>query len=758
MKIYGIRHHGPGCARSLVRALDEQSPDIILVEAPSEMDALLADVANPGMKPPIAALLYQTDDPQSSSFYPFARFSPEWQALQWAHQHECKVRCFDLPAANYFALDAADREAEKPADDTENPLEDDKPSGGQEKTEVPLAQAPLGDPFEYFARADGYTDGERWWNDKMEERSDSASFFDAVLEAVTALRSELNHTETPRTLQREATMRKHMRAAKREGFENIAVVCGAWHAPALATMPKVSEDNALLKGLPKVKVSATWTPWSYERLTSASGYGAGIRSPGWYDHLWSRSKYPFTTWMTKAARVLRKQDIEGSSASIIEATRLSESLAGLRGRPRPGLDESLEAMRTVFCNGDSTPLALLQEPLLIGKQFGEVPEEITNLPLQRDIEATQKRLRLKPTAEARELVLDLREDSGRNRSVFLHRLLALQIHYGKKRHSRSQGTFKETWTLLWKPKMILQIVDASQFGNTLIGASGQALLALEGETSIEDITERLDLAILADLSDVAPVLVIQLDQSAASTSDALELMKAVPTLVRIVRYGDVRQTDAGFLMRVVVQLTTRIAVALPPASTGLADDSAHQLVDLMRRYADAVTTLQDDSMLASFRQSLSIIANSESSSAEPAGCATRLLYEANEFDTAHTAKLFSFALSAGNEPAQAAAWLEGFLSGAGSVLVHDTALLALIDNWLKLLPEGSFVQVLPLLRRTFGQFTAPERSRIGQAVQSDSLQTAATKRVDDTNDDVDIERALPAIATVAKLFNLPEPG
>ena len=45
-------------------------------------------------------------------------------------------------------------------------------------------------------------------------------------------------------------------------------------------------DQALLKGLPKVKVQSTWVPWTYRHLTRASGYGAGIVSPGWYEHLW----------------------------------------------------------------------------------------------------------------------------------------------------------------------------------------------------------------------------------------------------------------------------------------------------------------------------------------------------------------------------------------------------------------------------------------------------------------------------------------
>ena len=39
--IFGVRHHGPGCARSLQAALEQLKPDIVLVEGPPDaQDAL----------------------------------------------------------------------------------------------------------------------------------------------------------------------------------------------------------------------------------------------------------------------------------------------------------------------------------------------------------------------------------------------------------------------------------------------------------------------------------------------------------------------------------------------------------------------------------------------------------------------------------------------------------------------------------------------------------------------------------------------
>ena len=165
----------------------------------------------------------------------------------------------------------------------------------------------------WLAEAAGYNDSEQWWEDMVEYRRDRVDLFTALLEAMIVLRAEVERAEqeeakrqpapltthdsplTKREAQREAWMRQTIRAAGREDFRRIAVVCGAWHAPALAgtladipgipNAPSAQEDAAALKNLPKTKVQATWVPWTYGRLCFASGYGTGIESPGWYHHL-----------------------------------------------------------------------------------------------------------------------------------------------------------------------------------------------------------------------------------------------------------------------------------------------------------------------------------------------------------------------------------------------------------------------------------------------------------------------------------------
>ena len=72
--------------------------------------------------------------------------------------------------------------------------------------------------------------------------------------------------------------------------------------PAIRATRKKNDDE-LLKGLAKIKTTATWVPWTYDRLCYASGYGAGVQSPGWYEHLFRHEHHTIESWLTRVARL-----------------------------------------------------------------------------------------------------------------------------------------------------------------------------------------------------------------------------------------------------------------------------------------------------------------------------------------------------------------------------------------------------------------------------------------------------------------------
>ncbi|MBE1537448.1 DUF5682 family protein [Actinomadura algeriensis] len=693
VEVFGVRHHGPGSARALRAALEEFKPDAVLVEGPPEADALVGLAGDPEMVPPVALLAYSPGDPSGegrrSAFWPFAEFSPEWQAIRYGVGAGVTVRFCDLPAAVTFAASP------------------DEPDG----RDVRL------DPLGELARAAGHADAERWWDDVMEHREGGPSPFPAILDAMAELRERAGEAAVAEE-RREAYMRRTVRRALRDGHERVAVVCGAWHAPAVRADVPAARDDRTLRGLDRVRVAMTWVPWTHGRLAARSRYGAGVASPGWYHHLFTAPDRPVERWLAGAARVLRGEDLHVSPGQVIEAVRLAGTLAALRGRPLPGLDEVTEAARAVLCEGAEPRVDLLRDRLTVGERLGSVPPRTPMVPLQRDLHAQQRRLRLGPSPRPRDRDLDLRRPFDLDRSRLLHRLRLLDVDWGVPAGGRSTGTFRETWTLAWRPELDVALIEAGAFGTTVRGAATVRAEVLAADAAdLAELTGLAERCLLADLGDALPAVLRALADRAAVDADALHLMSALPALVRTLRYGDVRGTSRDRLRAVVDGLVVRICVGLAPAVSGLDEDAARAALDHVDAVHGALALLADDACLDRWRRALDrLVARPGGLHGLVEGRVTRLLLDAGRLPDAPAR--MARAVSAGVEPARAAAWIEGFLpggelSGGGLILMHDEALLRLVDTWLAELPAAAFTDVLPLLRRTFGTFSAAERRSIG---------------------------------------------
>jgi len=710
---YGVRHHGPGSARAVLRALDEQRPDVLLIEGPPEADELVSWVADERLEPPVALLGYAADDPRQAAYWPFAVFSPEWQAMRWAGAHGVPVRFFDLPYSYRLSTEEPAERPERPAD-------------------------PIGE----LARAAGYDDPERWWEDVVEHRG--APAFEAIGEAMAAIRAEAD--EDPDDLVREAYMRGVLREVRRS-HDNVAVVCGAWHVPALTAKFTAAHDTALLKGRKKTKVTFTWVPWTYGRLASWQGYGAGVRSPGWYHHLFTAPDEVVTRWLVAAAGVLREEGVPTSSAHVIEAVRLTEALATLRGRPLAGLAELTEATRAVLCEGNELRVELIGRRLVVSERLGEVPDDMPAVPLARDLAAQQRSLRLKAEALERALDLDLRRDIDLARSRLLHRLRLLGIPWGEPLGgSRGKGTFREEWRLRWLPEFAVAVVEAGGYGTTVpSAATAKVTEAARTAETLADVTPLVEVCLLADLPEATPAVLRALDTRAALDTDVAHLMGAVPPLARTLRYGDVRGTDVSALRTVAEGLLVRICVGLPGAVASLSDEAAAALRTHIDAVHSALGLLDQPEMRERWLDTLGGLAASDQIHGLITGRLTRLLYDADRLDAAETRRRMGLVLTAGTPPAHAAHWVEGFLADGGLLLVHDTALLSLVDEWLSGVAPDSFTDVLPLLRRTFGTFAPPERRSIGERVRGGGVSEVVAAEIDH-------ERAALVLPTLSTLL------
>jgi Family of unknown function (DUF5682) len=723
IKVFGIRHHGPGSAKSLVKAFDEWLPDCVLVEGAPDADNLIHHVSNEGLKPPVALLVYNPKNLQQASYYPFAEFSPEWQAMKWALEKTVPVSFMDLPLSLSFSVE--NKNSLVPVidflEEEGNILKNEENTeGGIDSANKKPKSRIQNDPLHYMADLAGYSDSERWWEITFEQNDNPIEIFETILDMMTVLRKELNRLESTETLLREAYMRKIIRKAQKDGFNRIAVVCGAWHAPVLAQIQNFKEkmDNDALKGLKKLTTEATWVPWSYDRLSRDSGYGAGVVSPAWYELLFGKRPNATVRWMTKAARLLRKEDLSASSAHSIEAVRLAETLAILRGRSIAGLDELEEAALSIFCDGYDTPMKLVREKLVIGDVIGRVPPEIPQVPLQRDLEASIKTARLSKeytTSEAITKELDLRKETNLFASHLLHRLVLLNIPWGKpmKGSRYKQGTFKEIWKLLWKPDYAIRIIEAAQWGNTVEEAATNFVIKrVDTLTTLAELTELVEKALNAELKGTIPKLVKKLQEMSALSEDVLALMDALPTLVNIVKYGNVRGTDAQAVSEVINEWIPRVCIGLPLACVNCDDDATALIFSKLQNTNQAINLLNQKEHSEIWLKTLHQISDLKDVNGLLVGGCVRILFDKNRLDISKTAVRMRYALSRGSEVSYAAAWLEGFLNGSGLLLIHNESLWRILDEWVDELEMARIQELLPILRRIFANLSPSERQKL----------------------------------------------
>jgi hypothetical protein len=749
VRILGIRHHGPGSSALLRKALDVLDPACVLVEGPPEGDELIQYITDPDLKPPVAMLLHASDEASLASFMPFAEFSPEWQAIHWALKHERPVRFCDWPAAVSLSLQKAAR---------------DNPES--------VPPQPRADALDLLASAAGYEDGETFWNGLIEQRGASGqealSVFASIETAMTEARTQeglspQSPDEVLRNNLREAFMRTNIRATLKEVEGNIAVVTGAWHISGLRQATKPADDRALVKDLPRLKVEATWVPWTDSRLSAFSGYGAGVISPGWYRHLWSlytRKKLPSaeefaSAWQSRTAFKLREEGYSAPTASAIEATRLALGLAALRDLPMPGIAEMREASLAAMCDGNPLPLAMLERKLYIGELVGEIGERVPQNPLARDLTEWQRKTRLKPQDLELEIKLDLRSDAGLLKSTLLHRLNLINVPWGKLLDAQAgRGTFREVWVIEWEPGYSVSLAEALVYGVTIEQAAGNATLKKARETtSITELASLIQRALVSDLPETAASCIEQLQAVAVNSSDITDLMKAVSPLVRVLRYGTARRLPEDALRSLILSISVEINAGVRMGSRRLDEETTAARIAAMEAYDEALRLFGDDGLTSSWRNELGKVVDDDQVTSSIAGLSLRRLHDVVAWEPEKVAAEFSRHTSS-RQPKESGAFLEGFLRGGSEVLLQDEPLLQLLDAWLCELSETDFTDSLPLLRRSMSSFDTVARRRVLEKVQRGRRQgtSAASPLAPESNPA--FEAALPLLYKILGLGEL----
>jgi hypothetical protein len=751
--IVPVRHHSPAAALQTARLIRERRPRAVLIEGPADATGLIDQILDAATSPPVALYAYRRDgDAVRAAYWPFCAYSPEYVALRVGREVGARVAFCDLPTVATLAWEAAgDAPDADPAPETEGPgglgsvsTATDAEGEPDARAGVTHGDASYGDYAAALAEAAGHDTFEAFWEAHFEQEG-GACAPDGFVELFGAFgdRARLLGRAAPRDRdarrERAMALAAHAVVAGGVAEADVLLVCGAAHAAAIrAAYARLAAGETFEEEEPEPAPNAAQIaliPYSYPRLSEQSGYGAGNRAPWFYQLVWELDgDYAAATRraLVVAARRLRERGHGASPAQAIDAYTLAMTLAALREKRAPGVDELIDAAVASFGQGHGDLVAEAMRGVLVGDKVGRISGSAGRTPLQQEFYATVERLRL-PLADTQANVLvhlagDPREAA---QSVFFHRLAVLGVPYASEVASglggrlakdalEGLGRARERWQVQWTPATDARLIERTAWGSTLAEACGRLLRErLDGAERVDagtDVLLRLTLCDLAGSAQFGAAL-DRCEVLAADSGSFPALARATYHLDGLLAYGAARSLPADRLRDLAERLCARAVLQLPAAAR-CGDEGADEvramlldLHELVQRGSPVVPA-----GAGAYWEAVSTVADRPATNPSLRGVALALLELGGRLGPNELAGRLRYWLSMAAEAADNARLVAGLFSLHRPTLVRNRAIVRAVTEFLLDLELEQLQPLLPALRRGLGGLKAFERSSLTESL------------------------------------------
>ncbi|MDI3290351.1 DUF5682 family protein [Polyangium sp. 15x6] len=755
LAFFPVRHQSPTCAAKLEAFLPAFAPDVILVELPARFEEHLEALLDPESRTPFAICAITEDKrprfvarrdgsraaeaPRSRAYYPFCDYSPELVALRYAKASGAEVRFIDR-----FS-----------------PLPEDEADLGED--DLPSAEHALGerlgqDAGGLFGRSRftaalcaraGARDFDELWEALFEQGGwDESPEGWALAVGAYALATRRtfgqDELEADGTFSRERFMAAKIAEAAAQKRKRALVVAGALHVVALGG---AREMLPALQRAPKddAEAEVRLVPYTFPRLDALLGYAPGMSGPAFYQHVWE-ARAEADPFARAAERVLletiRRARAEGDAlgpADAIAALAFARELASIRGRPKLGRAEVIEAATSCFVKGElrvsgRRVVAALGEALR-GSRVGKLGPTAGPSPILRDFRETAEALGLAPSGgPPRAIELSLAASKKARRcSSFLHRTawlglgFATQVGVGdvegfgakgaegdpKPQAATEFGAATERWTVAYAPEVDARLLELAAEGASVEEASARLLVraAREGEGRAGEIAACVGRGVRMGLEDVCLRLAPALEAAIRADEDPRSLLGAARKLRRVralrARLGLPKAAWLDALGLAAYEEGTRGLPRLAQTSGARAADVPVLLADL------GGATLAADGMgpsrellLAKARAAREI---ARATSPLVLGALDGLLVSLGEGRGSELGAHFE---AARGRPEAKGAYLEGLLALSPRALLDEPSLLEALVAHVTSGSFDGFLASLPSLRRALGRLGPRELEEI----------------------------------------------
>jgi hypothetical protein len=681
IRVFPVRHHSPAAARLVERAILELRPKWVAIEGPSDSDDLVDLLLDPDTLPPVAIFAYTEEEKPRSVFYPFAAYSPEYVALRAARKVGARTRFIDIPSGSAF---------------------DEPRASGEEVPDVNLL----------LAERMGYRSFEELWESLFEIPGHDRDTFVRILDGYASILRELDLPDAARDKARDAFMLREIEKLGARPEELLAVM-GAFHAAGFA---RGEVDPASVSILPEPAATRrTLIPYSFPRLSEQLGYGAGNRAPQYYQRVHDREcdfERASLETLVMFTDHLHSKGYAVSLADTIESFRLARTLARIREKGAPGLDEIRDATTACLLQGQSAPIVKFLWDIVVGRAIGQVTEKIGKNSLQEEFYRELRVRRIPVVDEPREFILHLTNATDVSSSIFLHRLRVIDVPFAKpaaqvKSRYEYLSQMREKWEVQWSPSVDAALVEKIALGSSLAQVCERLLTAkLAEEPTARGAAETLLEIAVTGLYGLYPRALKACDEAASQDADFASLAESCQKYQALISYGSSRQVAKEELSRLLARSYHR-ALLILPSGAQVPDEGGAAVREGVKILHEIATNSEvvDGEMFFHVADALT---TSYTAHPSVAGLSLALLNLSQRIPQDRLTVLLQQRLSAGNSSINAANYLAGFLSINRLVVVKSRPLVKALDQFLQSIPKEEFTNGLPMLRRAFSGMTRGE--------------------------------------------------
>ncbi|MEN1986555.1 DUF5682 family protein [Paenibacillus hubeiensis] len=726
---YPVRHHSPACSYHLLKLIDLYKPDMILIEGPESGNPLLGVLADEATVPPVSLYYtYENEDGRDACYYPMLRYSPEYVAIREAAKRGIPARFIDLDYHHLAGTQTSER----------------REVSGQDETLL------AGSEFiQRLCQKANCRSFDELWEKVFEIGGLAKTTREFVLDVFTYCTcSRMCYTPSQLLasgdLAREARMREHIAEAA-GAYERVLVITGGFHTYGLLTEPAAvpgggaSHQDTLPQTAP---VSHQIYPmvYTYAEADRLNGYASGMPFVSYYEWIWEhlqrKKNRPYervaVDLLAKLTRKLRSRDEHVSTSDAIEAYRMIQDLAALRGKSEGGVYELMDAALSAFIKGELTlateqPMKELQQ-LLTGDAIGTVAPNPFSVPIVEDFKAWCKELKLQiGTTGQHKKVLDLYAKKEHRRLSRLFQCVTYLVPHFAERQSgpdwvarRDMNLVRETWVYAYSSRVEARLIESSLYGGTLREAAARKMEEeMQGipDHHSGELAQRMLRALLMGLQDTAERLYSQVRAALRKDGHFLSLCDSLHTLNRIRQHRHLLGIANDDRLRLLVVEAYRNAVdKLPQLAHTNQDEHAAiiQGLKLLSMLADSAEQPFEDE---TFRSYLNDLLMDQGLPPQLEGVCVAIssgLGDRPKQEIVERAR--SYIRGTPEQMLQTALYLQGVFAISRDAFLYEDELLQELNYLVAQLSTEDFIGMVPELRLAFTFFTPMEVALIAERV------------------------------------------